>query len=137
MTSKNLLPSWQPGLARDAILEFIERVTHPESLDFVPQEQRIATFDNDGTLWPEKPDITELVFLKDLMRFDEPGSLPIGAGLRQKIKHWLHHIHDELIEHTDDIREYRYSPGDDTLAAAIAHGWTRVDMRRDWQQVFS
>ncbi|MBT1064670.1 haloacid dehalogenase-like hydrolase [Bowmanella sp. Y26] len=297
MTSKNLLPSWQPGLARDAILEFIERVTHPESLDFVPQEQRIATFDNDGTLWPEKPNITELVFLKDLMRFDEPRSLPIGAGLRQKIKHWLHHIHDELIEdtsllikefrdgistdeyhgwvsawlekavhprfkrpyteltykpmrevldlfqqagfknylvsggscyfirpwsqqtygippeqvigsrlvtrlvdkpdglavemapvpwfldngagkvlaiesqiakrpvaafgnssgdiqmlrwagtsptslcvlieHTDDIREYRYSPGDDTLAAAIAHGWTRVDMLRDWQQVFN
>ncbi|WP_102797167.1 HAD family hydrolase [Bowmanella denitrificans] len=296
MDTQNYLPSWQPGLARNHILAFLERVTTPDSPEFVPPQQRIATFDNDGTLWLEKPNITELVFLKDLMRFDEKRTLPVGAGLRQRVKHWLHHIHDELIEdasllfkefregistdeyhswvadwldkarhprfdkpyteltylpmrevlqlfaahgfknylvsggscyfirpwceaaygippeqvigsklitrlsdksgglevemapvpwffdngpgkvlaiesqiarrpiaafgnssgdiqmlrwagtsptslcmlieHTDDEREYRYSPGDDTLAAAKSHGWTKVDMQRDWRQIF-
>ncbi|WP_188689536.1 HAD family hydrolase [Bowmanella pacifica] len=108
MKSKNLLPSWQPGLARDAILGFVERVTDPNSADFIAPEQRIATFDNDGTLWLEKPNITELVFLKDLMRFDEPRAAPQEAGLRQRIKHWLHRIHDELVEDTSLlIQEFR------------------------------
>jgi hypothetical protein len=44
------LPSWNDGPARTAILEFVKAVTAEGSADFVPPPQRIATFDNDGTL---------------------------------------------------------------------------------------
>ncbi len=47
------LPSWNEGPAKTAIVQFVERVTREGSPDFVPPELRIATFDNDGTLWCE------------------------------------------------------------------------------------
>jgi hypothetical protein len=49
------LPSWNEGQARQAIIEFVRRVTDKSSPQYVPPEQRIATFDNDGTLWSEQP----------------------------------------------------------------------------------
>ncbi len=49
------LPSWNDGPTKQAIVEFVERVTEEGGSDFVPVEQRIATFDNDGTLWAEQP----------------------------------------------------------------------------------
>lgn len=49
------LPSWKPTPTREAIVSFVERVTKEGSADFVPAEDRIAVFDNDGTLWPENP----------------------------------------------------------------------------------
>ena len=49
------LSSWNDGPTRRAIVEFVERVTDPSSSDFVAPESRIATFDNDGTLWSERP----------------------------------------------------------------------------------
>jgi phosphoglycolate phosphatase-like HAD superfamily hydrolase len=49
------LPSWNEGPAKQAIIEFVARVTKEDSPDFVPPAERIATFDNDGTLWNEKP----------------------------------------------------------------------------------
>ena len=47
----NPLPSWNNGPARTAILDFVSRVTTKGGPDFVPVEERVATFDNDGTLW--------------------------------------------------------------------------------------
>jgi hypothetical protein len=49
------LPSWNDGKAKQAIADFVARVTNEGSPDFVPVAERIATFDNDGTLWCEKP----------------------------------------------------------------------------------
>ena len=49
------LPSWNDGAAKKAILDFVRRVTQQGGPDFVPPAERIATFDNDGTLWSEKP----------------------------------------------------------------------------------
>jgi hypothetical protein len=48
------LPSWNDGPPRKAICDFVTRVTEAGGRDFVPVEDRIATFDNDGTLWPEQ-----------------------------------------------------------------------------------
>lgn len=57
------LPSWNDGPNKQAVLDFVRRVTAAGSPDFVPVADRIATFDNDGTLWPEKPFIEgEFVF---------------------------------------------------------------------------
>ena len=45
------LPSWNDGPVKQQIVSFVDRVTDPKSPDFVPESERIATFDNDGTLW--------------------------------------------------------------------------------------
>ena len=49
--SGNSLPSWNDGATKQSILEFVAAVTREGSSDFVPPAERIATFDNDGTLW--------------------------------------------------------------------------------------
>ena len=54
MTTADTLPSWTDGAARAAIVEFVRSVTEPGD-SFVATPQRVATFDNDGTLWCEKP----------------------------------------------------------------------------------
>lgn len=54
MSTDNPLPSWREGAARAAILEFVRAVSSPGEA-FVPASERVATFDNDGTLWCEKP----------------------------------------------------------------------------------
>jgi hypothetical protein len=53
------LPSWNEGPAKSAILCFIANVTDKNNLDYVEPEERIATFDNDGTLWCEYPDYVQ------------------------------------------------------------------------------
>src|SRR5690606_33058400 len=59
------LPSWNEGVTKAAILDFVARVTTEGSEDFVPVAQRIATFDNDGTLWSEQPIYVQLAFALD------------------------------------------------------------------------
>jgi phosphoglycolate phosphatase-like HAD superfamily hydrolase len=62
------LPSWNQTDAKAAVIAFVERVTDPDSDDFVPASERIATFDNDGTLWAEKPVYFQLLFAIDRLR---------------------------------------------------------------------
>jgi hypothetical protein len=57
------LGSWTDGAARAAIIEFVERVTTPGGDDHVPTPERVAVFDNDGTLWCEKPMPIQLDFI--------------------------------------------------------------------------
>jgi phosphoglycolate phosphatase-like HAD superfamily hydrolase len=56
------LPSWSDGPAKQAILKFVQATTDSASPDFVPPADRVATFDQDGTLWVEQPIYTQLVF---------------------------------------------------------------------------
>jgi phosphoglycolate phosphatase-like HAD superfamily hydrolase len=62
------LPSWNDGPAKQAILDFVARVTDEGGPDFVLPEKRIATFDNDGTLWVEQPMYTQIVFAFDRIK---------------------------------------------------------------------
>jgi len=59
------LPSWNDGPAKKAILDFIHATTDKSSSKFVPPEQRIATFDQDGTLWVEHPMYSQVVYCLD------------------------------------------------------------------------
>src|SRR5271169_6337189 len=59
------LPSWNDGAAKSAILQFIRTTTDPSSPRFVPPEERIATFDQDGTLWVEHPIYTQVIYCLD------------------------------------------------------------------------
>jgi phosphoglycolate phosphatase-like HAD superfamily hydrolase len=56
------LPSWNDGPAKKAILEFVQVTTDKASPRFVPPEQRVATFDQDGTLWVEQPMYTQVIY---------------------------------------------------------------------------
>ncbi|MGA9379915.1 MAG: HAD family hydrolase [Phormidium sp.] len=59
------LPSWNDSVAKRAILDFVARVTTPNSVTFVPKSDRIAVFDNDGTLWVEQPLYVQAFFVFD------------------------------------------------------------------------
>ena len=56
------LPSWNDGSAKQAILDFVKATTDKSSADFVPSEERIATFDQDGTLWVEHPMYSQVIY---------------------------------------------------------------------------
>jgi phosphoserine phosphatase len=57
------LPSWNEGLAKEAIIQFVEKTTSAGSSEFVEEADRIAVFDNDGTLWAEQPMYFQLAFV--------------------------------------------------------------------------
>lgn len=59
------LPSWNDGPAKQAILDFVHASTDKSSSKFIPPDQRITTFDNDGTLWVEQPMYTQVAFAMD------------------------------------------------------------------------
>jgi phosphoserine phosphatase len=66
------LPSWDDGAAKKNILAFVDKVTKQGSPDFVPLAERIAVFDNDGTLWAERPIYFQAIFIFDRIRKLEP-----------------------------------------------------------------
>ena len=63
-----LLPSWNAGASKTSILRFVEAVTAEGGAEFVPPQDRIAVFDNDGTLWSEKPIYFQLAFALDRVK---------------------------------------------------------------------
>ena len=62
------LPSWNDTAPKAAIVAFVEKVTKEGSPDFVPEPERIAVFDNDGTLWVEQPMYTQFAFALDRVK---------------------------------------------------------------------
>jgi phosphoglycolate phosphatase-like HAD superfamily hydrolase len=67
-TKPDPLPSWNAGATKSAIVDFVGRVTKEGGPDYVPPEARIATFDNDGTLWAEQPMYFQLAFALDRIK---------------------------------------------------------------------
>lgn len=92
--SSSVLPSWKEGKSRAAIVDFVKAVSDPSSKDFVPAADRIAVFDNDGTLWCEKPYYTQLAFAIDRAKLFvglKPAALkeknsPIVAAVRDDVE---------------------------------------------------
>lgn len=64
----DLLPSWNDGPGKQAIVSFVEKVTRPGGASYVPPAERIAVFDNDGTLWSEQPVYFQLLFAVDRVK---------------------------------------------------------------------
>ena len=86
------LPSWNDGKAKQSIMDFVKRATTPGGKDFVPQPERIATFDNDGTLWAEQPLYFQLAFALDRVKALAPqhpewkGKEPFASLLKGDLK---------------------------------------------------
>jgi hypothetical protein len=70
--TSNPLPSWNDTEHKKAIISFVEKVTKENSPDFVPVAERIATFDNDGTLWSEQPMYFQFIFTLDRIKSMAP-----------------------------------------------------------------
>ena len=64
----NPLPSWNPTSSRQAVIDFVKKVTDHGSPHYVAPADRLAVFDNDGTLWPEQPLYVEVLFAADQMK---------------------------------------------------------------------
>jgi hypothetical protein len=71
-SAKNPLPSWNEGTARNSIIDFVTKTTKEGSADFIPVADRIACFDNDGTLWTESPLPFQLIFALDRIKAMAP-----------------------------------------------------------------
>jgi phosphoserine phosphatase len=69
---QDALPSWNDGAAKQAIVTFVTTVTREGSPDFVAPAERIAVFDNDGTLWTEQPGPVQLAFALDRVKMLAP-----------------------------------------------------------------
>src|ERR1017187_7608738 len=89
------LPSWNDTETRKAIVAFVDRVTKPGSPEFVPEAERVATFDNDGTLWSEQPMYSQLLFALDRVKVLAPQhpewmtKEPFASLLRGEVKEVL------------------------------------------------
>jgi len=84
------LPSWNEGQPKQQMLDFVRDVTTASSSNFVPPEERIAVFDNDGTLWAEQSAYFQLLFAIDRIKelaptapgVEDPNALQGGPGKR-------------------------------------------------------
>jgi phosphoserine phosphatase len=98
------LPSWNDGPAKQSILAFVEKVTEEGSPSFVPVAERIATFDNDGTLWCEQPAPVQAYFALDRVKALAPQHLewttqqPFAALLEGDLSAAFAHGDRELLE---------------------------------------
>jgi len=79
VTAADPLPSWNESDAKKSVIAFVERVTREGSPDFVPPPERIAVFDNDGTLWPENPVPFQLAFVLDELKQQSPDNPKLRA----------------------------------------------------------
>ncbi len=90
--SIDALPSWNESPSKHAIIQFVKNVTTKNSPHFVPQAERIAVFDNDGTLWPEQPMYFQLAFALDRIKALAPehpewkSTQPFKAALEGDLK---------------------------------------------------
>jgi phosphoserine phosphatase len=66
--AQGLLPSWSEGPSKQAVMSFIEKTTTQGSADYIPVPERIAVFDNDGTLWSEQPIYVQIAFTFDRIK---------------------------------------------------------------------
>src|SRR5262245_64338300 len=72
LAQKDPLPSWNEGAAKKSIVEFVKAVTTKGGKDYVPPAERVATFDNDGTLWAEQPMYFQFIFMLDQVKAAAP-----------------------------------------------------------------
>jgi hypothetical protein len=66
--AQEVLPSWNKGENRTSVINYVQTVTDKKSKEFIPKEDRIAVFDNDGTLWSEQPLYFQLIFAMDRVK---------------------------------------------------------------------
>src|SRR5262245_9049154 len=119
------LPSWNEGATKAAIIKIVQDTTRPGSPDFVPPEQRIATFDNDGTLWCEQPLYVEVVYTLDRVR-----------QLADKNLNWRTAMPFKAVLDDDKAAMERFTEADFFRLMTVTHaGFTSAEFQKaasDW-----
>jgi phosphoglycolate phosphatase-like HAD superfamily hydrolase len=122
------LPSWNEGKAKQAIMEFVQRTTSLNENEYIPVEERVATFDQDGTLWTEKPIYTQFSFA--ISRIKE---------LAKKHPEWTNQQPFQAILEGDVEKMQQFTLQDiETIIAATHAGMTTVEFQKyvtDWLKV--
>ena len=122
------LPSWNEGPAKAAIIRLIDDTTHTGSPDYVPPAERIATFDNDGTLWCEHPMYVEVLFTRDRIR-----------ALAPQHPDWRTQMPFKAVVDNDEAEMAKLTERDFfTLIAATHAGFTSAEFQKaaaDWLAV--
>jgi hypothetical protein len=159
------LPSWNDGTTKQSVFTFVQTVTDRASPQFVPPEQRIATFDNDGTLWAEQPIYFQLAFVLDRVKALAPqhpewktrqafkavldsDMTAVAASGQKSMIEMLLATHtgmttEEFTKSVEDWIEWAYDRRshigrlDKALDEAKGRGWTVVDMKADWKKIFA
>jgi hypothetical protein len=122
------LPSWNEGPTKKAITDFVARVTRDGSANFVPPAERIAVFDNDGTLWSEQPLYFQAMFAIDRIKAIATDHPDWVAGDRIHRRRTRQAGGDQQLHRppaSDGVRQLRWRP------ANVA-----VDDRRPWATVW-
>ena len=143
------LPLWRDGQAKQAIVRFIEEVTKMGGTAFIPPDERIAVFDNDGTLWVEQPMYVQLAFALDRIKALAPAhpewrdKQPFKAAIEGDLKTVAAGGQHALLElvmatHAGMTTDAFAQIGrlDKALEEAKVEGWTVVDMKKDWRHIF-
>ncbi len=112
------LPSWSEGSAKAAILEFVDRVTHEHGAGYVAAPERVAVFDNDGTLWCEKPMQIQLDFT--VRRF--AAQADADPSLRERQPWKAAHEHDLQWLGAAVVKHYHGDDGDLKLLMDAVEG---------------
>ncbi|MDM0019420.1 HAD family hydrolase [Variovorax saccharolyticus] len=119
------LPSWNEGPARQALLDFVQRVTTVDGPDFVQPADRIATFDNDGTLWCEQPLQVQFFFAHH--RLEQLAAQDPSLKQRQPFKAFLERdmaaIHDAGMKGLFEVAAATHAGVTEDEFEAIARDW--------------
>ena len=125
MTADHALSSWNDGAVKSEIVDFVARVTKQGGADFVPPAERIATFDNDGTLWCEQPLHVQVFFVID--RVKELAAKDPTIKQRQPFKALLEHDLETLYglgkQAIFELAFTTHSGMTDEEFGEIAHRW--------------
>jgi hypothetical protein len=120
------LSSWNDGSTKSAITDFVARVTEEGRSDYVAPPARVAVFDNDGTLWTEKPLVIQLDFT--IRRFRELAENDPALRTQQPYQ----------AAYESDLQWMNYTAGaEQALEVASRENWTVVSMKNDWNTVFT
>ncbi|MCV3243714.1 HAD family hydrolase [Mesorhizobium sp. ZC-5] len=123
--SNQALPSWNNGAAKSAILDFVARVTKEGGPDFVPPAERIATFDNDGTLWCEQPMQPQVFFLIDRVKqlAAKDPSLKDRQPYKALLEHSLKALHEQGKQGLMELAFATHSGMSEEAFDEIAKAW--------------
>jgi phosphoserine phosphatase len=130
MKEPAILPSWNDGPAKTAILEFVRSVTTPGD-SFIPPAERIAALDNDGTLWCEKPIYIQADFIfrrfKEMVRQDPAlaGEQPYKALVENDVE-WLRDIYAHVPEVLRGVTEAYAGITTEAFDAAVRQFFARA-----------
>ena len=133
-SAQDPLPSWNDGPAKQAIVDFVRTTTETGGAKFVPPEERVAAFDQDGTLWVEHPVYSQLIYCLD--------RVPVLAKEKPELKNvepFKTVLSGDLEAIAKLPRTAQTKVGTFTQALydeAKKNGWFVISMKNDWKVIF-